>query len=215
MEKAAQHFWLWFIDHHTKLKNLQELKPKEQKHYIFWLEWHLHFYTSGLDYILIFPKQNRKKVQLIITANGNPEYFLKVENVIKLAPQLKDWKFTAFVQPTKAIEDMEAGLDKPYVFKDINLKASELKFMPFEYESTKKIDMTVYLKNFTVNCNNKNLIQVIFIIMQDIIGEKSLYENINFVELAQMPDNDIELIYLYDLQYYIDDINNLFKIQPI
>ena len=51
--------------------------------------------------------------------------------------------------------------------------------------------------------------------MQDIIGEKSLYENINFVELAQMPDNDIELIYLYDLQYYIDDINNVFKNQSI
>lgn len=32
--------------------------------------------------------------------------------------------------------------------------------------------------------------------MQDIIGEKSLLENINFVELAQMPEKEIyELIY--------------------
>jgi hypothetical protein len=36
---------------------------------------------------------------------------------------------------------METRLDKPYVFKDINLKASELKFMPFEYEGVKKNDL--------------------------------------------------------------------------
>ena len=41
---------------------------------------------------------------------------------------------------------MESSLDKPYVFKDVNLKASKLKFMPFEYEGVKKIDMIVYLK---------------------------------------------------------------------
>jgi len=91
---------------------------------------------------------------------------------------------------------MEAGLDKPYVFKDINLKASELKFMPFQYEGREKIDMIVYLKNFTIHCTNKNLLSVVFIIMQDIIGEKSLFENVNFLELAQMPLNEKdEIIY--------------------
>ena len=35
-------------------------------------------------------------------------------------------------------------------------------------------------------------------------------KNINFVELAQIPEqeND-ELIYLYDLQLYLDDINDI------
>ncbi|RYZ98558.1 MAG: hypothetical protein EOP47_19060 [Sphingobacteriaceae bacterium] len=103
---------------------------------------------------------------------------------------------------------MEVGLDKPYVFKDIELKASELKFMPFQYEDVKKIDMIVYLKNFTVHCTNKNLLSVVFIIMQDIIGEKSLFENVNFVELAQMPLHEKDdIIYLYDLQNYIDHLN--------
>jgi len=44
--------------------------------------------------------------------------------------------------------------------------------------------------------------------MQDLLGEKVLYERINFVELAQMPEEeDYELIYLYELQYYLDEIN--------
>ena len=80
---------------------------------------------------------------------------------------------------------------------------------PFEYESEKKIDMIVYLKDFTVHCNNQNLLQVIYIIKQDIIGEKSVTENVNFVELAQLPEQeDCELIYLYELQFYIDQLKN-------
>jgi hypothetical protein len=44
--------------------------------------------------------------------------------------------------------------------------------------------------------------------MQDLLDEKSLYENINFVELAQLPeDGDNKFICLYDLQFYIDSIN--------
>ena len=55
---------------------------------------------------------------------------------------------------------------------------------------------------------NKNLLQVVFIIMQDLLGEKELFQNINFVELAQMPEQEEnELIHLYELQFYLDEIN--------
>jgi hypothetical protein len=156
----------------------------------------------------MFPEKPKEKLQLIISANGNPEYFGQVMTLAEHAPQFKNWKIVPFIQPSNDIDQMEAGLDKPYVFKDIVLKASELKFMPLEYENEKKIDMIVYLKDFTVHCKNKNLLQVVFIIMQDLLGEKSLYQNINFVELAQFPDDhENELIHLYDLQMYLDKIN--------
>lgn len=68
--------------------------------------------------------------------------------------------------------------------------------------------MIVYLKDFTVHCKNKNLLQVVFIIMQDLLGEKSLFQNINFVELAQMPENEPnEMIQLFELQAYLDRLN--------
>lgn len=201
-------FWEWIQYNEQTLRNLRNEKPKVQKMFLFWLDRHLHNYCENLESILMFQVNENEPVQLVISANGDPEYFNHVTTLVNAAPTLKKWKFVAFIQPSENIEEMEAGLDKPYVFKDITLKASELKFMPFQYEHENKIDMIVYLKNFTVLCHNQNLLQVVYIIMQDIIGEKLLHQNINFVELAQLPDQeDDELIHLYDLQFYLDEIN--------
>jgi hypothetical protein len=52
----------------------------------------------------------------------------------------------------------------------------------------------------------QNLKQAIFIIMQDILEENSLFQNINFVPLAQMPDRNEELIHLYDFQIFLDNL---------
>lgn len=207
--KTIKLFWEWIQYNESTLRNLRNEKPKVQKMFLFWLDKHLHYHCKGLECIIMFPANESEPIQLVISACGNPEFFEQVITLVDAAPKLKNWQFIAFIQPTQSIDEMEVGLDKPYVFKDINLKASELKFMPFEYEGVKKIDMIVYLKNFTVHCTNKNLLHVVFIIMQDIIGEKSLFENINFVELAQMQEQeDDELIYLYDLQFYLDQLNS-------
>ncbi|WP_162128047.1 hypothetical protein [Flavobacterium phycosphaerae] len=206
--KTIKLFWEWIQYNESTLRNLRNEKPKVQKMFLFWLDKHLHYYCTDLECILMFPANDSEPIQLVISAGGNPEFFEQVVTLVDAAPKLKNWQFTAFIQPTQSIDEMEAGLDKPYVFKDITLKASELKFMPFEYEDERKIDMIVYLKNFTVLCHNQNLLHVVYIIMQDILGEKSFYENINFVELAQLPEQDAtEFIYLYDLQFYLDTIN--------
>ena len=206
-------FWDWIRYNEQTLRNLRDEKPAVQKMFIYWLDKHLHNYCEQLESILMFPANENEPTQLVISASGNPEYFDQVTTLIENAPKLRNWKFVAFIQPSQSIDEMEAGLDKPYVFKDIELKASELRFMPFQYEDVKKIDMIVYLKNFTVHCNNKNLLNVVFIILHDIIGEKSLFENINFVELAQHPINESNnFIYLYDLQFYLDEINKKSKL---
>jgi len=205
--KSITAFWNWVSNNETILRNLQSEKPQIQKLYFFWLEKHLLYYSEGINCILIFPKNHRDHVELIISANGNREYFAQVLKLLEDVPSIPFWKFTAFIQPQESIDKMETHLEKPYVFKDIHLKASEYIYMTFEYDGIKKINMIVYLKNFTVYCNNKNLPQVIFITMNDIIGENFLYRNINFVEIAQIPEEDSGLIYLYDFQFFIDKMN--------
>ena len=43
--------------------------------------------------------------------------------------------------------------------------------------------------------------------MQDIVGEKSLYHNINFVQPAQVPENKKGLIHLCNFQLFLDNLN--------
>ena len=203
-----QLFWNWLYCNEITLRTLRDQKPEIQKVFIYWLDRHLHNYCEGLDCIIMFPERPDSPVKLVISANGNPAFFGHVETLAANAPRLKHWQIIAFIQPSQDIGEMEAGLDKPYVFKDITLKGSELKFMPLTYGSETKIDMIVYLKDYTVHCKNRNLLQVVFIIMQDLIGEKSMYQHINFVELAQLPENEPnELIYLFELQAYLDRLN--------
>lgn len=202
-------FWNWFQDNNQTIKNLINETPKTQKHLYFWLNRHLGYYCKELDFLIIFPKKEKEKAELIITANGNPNFFSQVTELINKAPALRHWKFTAFIQPTENIDKIIEGLDEPYVFQEITIKTSEIKFLPLNYdEQTKKLDITVYLKNFKLYCNTKTWEQAIYIIIQNLLGEKSVYQNINFVQLAQMPNDHEELIHLYELQFFIDTMSS-------
>ena len=200
-------FWNWFQDNNQTIKNIFNETPKNQKHISFWLNKNLSYYCKEIDFMIVFPinNNNNNKSELILTANGNPEYFNHVIDLVENAPQLKNWIFTTFIQPMERIDELMKGLDDPYIFHEITLKASELTFLPLEYhELSHKVDIVVFLKSYNLYCDTKTLQQAIFIIMQDIVGEKSLFQNINFVQLAQMPDKNEELIHLYDFQMFLD-----------
>ncbi|CAD0006045.1 hypothetical protein [Flavobacterium salmonis] len=201
-------FWNWFQDNNQTIKNLSSENPKNQKHICFWLNRHLGFYCKELDFMIVLPKEEKQKAELIITANGNPEYFEQVVQLVNNATVLRNWKFTAFIQPTENIEKIIEGLDEPYVFPEITIKSSKIKFQPLNYdEESKKLDIIIYLKNYNIHCCTKTWQQAIYIILQDVLGEKSPHQNINFVQLAKMPKQVEELIELYELQFYIDEIN--------
>jgi hypothetical protein len=211
--KKINTFWNWFQDNNQTIKNLINETPKNQKHISFWINKNLSYYCKEIDFMIVFPNNNNNnnnnnKSELILTANGNPEYFNHVINLVDNAPELKNWKFTAFIQPTERIDEIMKGLDEPYIFHEITLKASELTFLPIEYhEISHKFDLVVFLKSYNLYCDTKTLQQAIFVIMQDIVGEKSLYQNINFVQLAQVPENKEGLIHLCDFQLFLDNLN--------
>jgi hypothetical protein len=93
-------------------------------------------------------------------------------------------------------------------FHQMRLKAYELTFLPLEYhEVSHKFGIVVFKKNDNLYCDTKTLQQAIFIIIQDIVGEKSFYRNINFVQLAQVPDNKDGVIKLYDFQLFLSSLN--------
>lgn len=208
--KKINNFWTWFQDNQLTIKYILNESLENQESILYWIKQNLSYYCKEIDFMIVFPNNNNNndnnKSELILTANGNPDYFNHVINLIDNSPQLKNWKFTAFIQPSERIDEIINGLDDPYIFQEITLKASEITFLPLDYhEVTQKFDIVVFLKNYNLYCDTKTLQQAIFIIIQDILGEKSLYQNINFVQLAQVPDNKEGLIKLYELHQYLDN----------
>lgn len=198
-------FWNWFQDNNQTIKNLINEEPKSQQNIYYWLNKQLGYYSKELDFIIVFPKKDNQKTELIITANGNSDYFNQVIQLIDNAPKLRHWKFTAFIQPTENINKIIYRIDEPYIIPEITIKTSEIKFLPLNYdEKTKKLDIIIYLKYYNIQCNTKTLQQVIYIILNDLSGEKLVCQNINFVQLAQTTDDEIDIIILYELQWYSD-----------
>ena len=68
---------------------------------------------------------------------------------------------------------MKQGLDEPYVFCDLVLKSSELKFAPLNpNDQKKKLDIIVYLKDYTIYCDNSILLEAVFLILYDLLWRK-------------------------------------------
>jgi hypothetical protein len=203
--KKINTFWNWFQDNNQRIKNVINENSENQKHITFWISKNLSYYCKEIDFMIVYPKNSNEKTEFIITANGNPNFFQQVVNLIDNAPQLRTWKFTAFIQPTERIDEMINDRDDPYIFQEFTLKASELKFLPLQFqEESNKLDIIVYLKNYNLYCHTKTLQQAIFVILQDLVGEKSVYQNINLVQLAQEKEEQEGVIKLYDLQKYLD-----------
>jgi hypothetical protein len=205
--KKINTFWNWFQDNHHTFKNIINETTENQKHFTFWINKNLNYYSRELDFIIVFPKNLTTKFEFIITANGNKNYFHELITLVENAPLLKSWKFTAFIQPTTEIDKMMRGLDEPYIFQDITLKISEIKFKPILYdENIKKVDIMIFLKNYNLLCDTKTLKQAIYVILQELLGEKVLSQKISLVQLAQMTNKEEDLIQLYELQWYLDAI---------
>jgi len=206
--KTTTSFWSYFTTNQKTIANLQNEPDSTYRTINTQLERKLKNYCHHLDYLLFFPKRKTEKPQIIITANGNPLYFSYVENLVNAAPKIKNWQIKAFLHPTAEIEKMKQGLDEPYVFCDLVLKSSELKFAPLNpNDQKKKLDIIVYLKDYTIYCDNSILLEAVFLILYDLLGEKSMVDDLNFVQLGQMPEEKNNLIELYELQEYIDQIN--------
>ena len=169
--KKINTFWNWFQDNNQTIQNLINEIPKNQKHISFWINNNLSYYCREIDFVIVLSKNGNIKSELILTANGNPKYFNQVIDLVDNAPNLKNWKFTAFIQPTERIEEIMKGLDDLYIFHEMTLKASELTFLPVEYdEVSNKVEIVVFLKSYNLYCDTKTLQQAIFIIMQDVVG---------------------------------------------
>jgi hypothetical protein len=101
-------FWDWFLDNSSRYYFLNQVTDDAKKEGLLNdLLQHLHNYSEGL-YFEIGGSIDETQ-ELIISAEGQQEYFDDVERLIAKAPIVPEWKFIAFKQPTDTLAVTERG----------------------------------------------------------------------------------------------------------
>jgi hypothetical protein len=121
-------FWNWFKTNNSKYFYLNQIKDLVEKEKLLdqFLK-QLHNYCDKLYFeIGGFPNQPQ---ELIISAEGNKNYFDKVEALVKVAPKINDWQIIAFKPPM--------GVDFITEYGGVKLNVHEIWFLPLENNKAK------------------------------------------------------------------------------
>ncbi len=123
--------------------------------------------------------------EIIITAEGDTDYFDRVEQLINDAPSIDGWKFIAFKQPMPG--HFKSAWD------DLELNTEDMWFLPLSNSKNADLGISVVFKNYEFIKDNEILDTLVYKMLDTIIGEKSFAFDIAYVETGQQPDDPEEM----------------------
>jgi hypothetical protein len=191
----AKKFWEWFVKNQNKYLFLNQVESDVKENLLNEFANQLHKFCENLFFqIGGHPDQTQ---ELIITAEGNIEYFDKVEELINAAPKLKDWNFIAFKPP------MEFGFKSTY--QNITSDSKDLWFLPLQDSSNpKSLGIRIGFPNYE-SSKEKEFTFIAFLMLDTILGEKSTALDINYLDVDILPDDPDNngFIHLSELKDYV------------
>src|SRR5688572_19002155 len=110
-------FWNWFLKHERKFWKVVQAEKNIETDFLNKIDPKLKELRDGYFYLTGMYKDNT--VELVITADGNIINIPFVEELIKAAPQIDGWKFTA-LKPALVIDNVAIHMDD-YIFSSENM----------------------------------------------------------------------------------------------
>lgn len=188
-------FWEWFKSNADQF--LEIVKAHEHIETEFFLPLDKQLTALKPDFQYLCGMQDEKTAELILSADGIIRQIVFVEQLVKAAPQIKNWKFTALKQAS-AIEDCNVEMNGYHFNKD------SLQF----YEDSNpqypdQIELVFVHKD--INEENKNEILVGINILLDIfLGELEFATQVDYIDVVGPDDATEDLIPLVKLKDYLN-----------
>lgn len=195
--KEIKQFWNWVVANKQRLLQIDKLGNYEREKLLNELIVNLHNYCSEL-YFEIGGNPESRNLELIITADGNKQYFDHVFRLVENAPQIESLKITALKPPS--------GIKFETDFEGLQLEPASIWFLPLEHKlRPKEIGIKICIPDFESHKNNQWLKSAVIKMVETVIGEKSIAEDIQFIDIDKLPYSPEEdgLIELEELARYI------------
>ncbi len=202
MNTCITEFWTYFKKNQYAFQLLREIDAAKRYELLNELNRLINNFHPKIGFIF---KMNDNGFEFIITAYGNPYLFKSVELLVKYAPTIEKWTFTAFIQPCANLDKYKSATDQPFDYHGISLKVSEMKFQAILTENNPLLmSIEVYIKNLILHNYNDHLTSAVYIILEHLLGEKSFANEIHSVKITQLTaENDGTSTALYNLPTYI------------
>ncbi|SEP12126.1 hypothetical protein [Mucilaginibacter sp. OK283] len=199
MSQEIARFWNWFKEQGKQLADLNRpgIADDEKEELLDAILYALHQYCDQLFFDIggLYGEEQ----EFVVTAEGNVDYFSKVEELIDDAPEIEGWLFTAFMPPR--------DLEYTRIFEDVELKPLEMWFLPLNNsKEPKSIGLRICLPNYELVANSKWLQAAVYKILDTALGEKAFALDIDYIEIKGMPPGkpeDFGLIELKDLSAFV------------
>jgi hypothetical protein len=192
-------FWNWFRENHQNYSNFNEIYssyPKESTRLLDVITKELKEFSEGLFFEISADKERK---ELIITAQGNREYFVDALELVEYAPTIEDWKFIA-LKPA-------IGLDFNFKMGEVTINPSEITFMPLEApEYPHDIAIRLYHKDYTPKegATRNAVIIGLYSALNMLLGEKESSLIFQYIDFDDMPHPKEQSFPFSGLKDYIE-----------
>ena len=194
MDTTSQ-FWNWFKDNNKAYLFLNSVDNDIKEHLLDNMLEQLHAYCDKI-YFEIGGDPDASQ-EFIITAEGDKEYFEKVEFLINAAPKISGWTFIAFKPPIPGHFKSE--------WDNLELNTEDMWFEPLSLQDSDNLGIRVFLKNHDLIKGNEILTPLLYKMLDTILGEKSFALDISYVDTDLQPDDPEEedLFPILELPEYV------------
>ncbi len=178
-------FWNWFSKNEKEFYNVVKNEKDIVKDFFDKLSPKLDELKDG--YYFLAGMFNENTVELVITADGNTQNIVFVEELISQAPKIPGWKFTA-LKPALNIEDVSIDMGG-YKFNSDN--------MYFYYEELSGYPDEIDIKIIHDSLNNDNRSEItngVYIFLDNYLGELDFVNNIDNLQIISHAEAQKELI---------------------